>query len=358
MTCSRRNFIPNNGKRGQHEELLFRWNVAVRTATRWIRGEAMASKKYLNKACVYCGHEGISSTADHVIARQFFLPADRDRQPKVPACANCNNLKSQLEHYVLSVLPMGGVQAGAVEALETQLGPRLANNDALRRSLFAGMKIRFLMSSDGVWSEGMSVPFDSAKLNDLSCYIALGLAWHHWQAPLAPSAVARASAFTSQGVRHFEDMWNRIDFGDSISGDLGNGVFRYRGLRSRVNQRATFWQMWFFGGAEFGRYTATRRKREMPVRSDKRRPGMGCKAGDVVVNCIGESGCNPAASHTEKPAGAGGEEIYGYRGYARSCAKTRRELALCCVGVPGGFAHNVQRCHGAKREVASVHRCP
>jgi hypothetical protein len=47
-------------------------------------------------------------------------------------------------------------------------------------------------------------------------------------------------------------MWNRIDFGDSISGDLGNGVFRYRGLRSRVNQRATFWQMWFFGGAEFG----------------------------------------------------------------------------------------------------------
>jgi hypothetical protein len=232
--------------------LLFRWNVAVRTATRWIRGEAMASKKYLNKACVYCGHEGISSTADHVIARQFFLPADRDRQPKVPACANCNNLKSQLEHYVLSVLPMGGVQAGAVEALETQLGPRLANNDALRRSLFAGMKIRFLMSSDGVWSEGMSVPFDSAKLNDLSCYIALGLAWHHWQAPLAPSAVARASAFTSQGVRHFEDMWNRIDFGDSISGDLGNGVFTYRGLRSRVNQRATFWQMWFFGGAEFG----------------------------------------------------------------------------------------------------------
>jgi hypothetical protein len=28
---------------------------------------------------------------------------------------------------------------------------------------------------------------------------------------------------------------------------------------------------------------------------------MGCKAGDIVVNCIGEEGRNLAASHVENP---------------------------------------------------------
>ncbi|QUN41481.1 hypothetical protein KEH56_18815 (plasmid) [Burkholderia cenocepacia] len=67
----------------------------------------MGSKRFRNKTCVYCGLEQGANTADHVIAREFFLLAGRDNLPKVPACQECNTAKSRLEHYVLSVLLMG-----------------------------------------------------------------------------------------------------------------------------------------------------------------------------------------------------------------------------------------------------------
>ena len=45
----------------------------------------MGSKRFRNKTCVYCGLEQGAHTADHVIARQFFLTSGRDNLPMVPA---------------------------------------------------------------------------------------------------------------------------------------------------------------------------------------------------------------------------------------------------------------------------------
>lgn len=108
------------------------------------------------------------------------------------------------------------------------------------------------MSPDGVWRAGMSVPFEAEKLTVLCCYIALGLAWHHWQILIAPSAFANASSFTAEGTRHFVETWDTLDAGGRTSGNLGTGTFEYRGLYSRTNPKVTFWQMSFFGGAELG----------------------------------------------------------------------------------------------------------
>ncbi len=36
------------------------------------------SKKFKNKTCAYCSVPGSSETGDHVIAREFFLPARRE----------------------------------------------------------------------------------------------------------------------------------------------------------------------------------------------------------------------------------------------------------------------------------------
>lgn len=140
----------------------------------------MGSKRFRNKTCVYCGRDGVSDTADHVIAREFFRDHERANLPKVPACAVCNNAKSHLEHYVLSVLPMGGIHPDAVATIADRVGPRLAKNEALRRALFAGQRDRLVLGPDGVWREGMSIPFEGKKLAALAGFIALGLAWHHW----------------------------------------------------------------------------------------------------------------------------------------------------------------------------------
>ncbi|MGK8206753.1 HNH endonuclease [Burkholderia cenocepacia] len=214
----------------------------------------MGSKRFRNKTCVYCGLEQGANTADHVIAREFFLLAGRDNLPKVPACEECNTAKSRLEHYVLSVLLMGSVHGDALEALATQLAPRLAKNDALRRTLFIGQRDRMIRQPDGTWATGMSVPFDGEQLAILCCYIALGLAWHHWHLQIAPHAVASANMFTRPGQATFEDMLVRCEAGGRVEQTIGNGVFEYRGVYLRTNPRITLWQMKFFGGVELGSY--------------------------------------------------------------------------------------------------------
>jgi hypothetical protein len=74
------------------------------------------SKKYKGKLCVYCA-SGIATVADHVIAREFFLPARRANLSKVPACHNCNDVKGRLEHYLTAVLGFGARHADASDNL-------------------------------------------------------------------------------------------------------------------------------------------------------------------------------------------------------------------------------------------------
>src|SRR3546814_13523430 len=63
-------------------------------------------KRFKGKPCAYC--DGTGDTADHVFARNFFPIEDRAHLPQVSACEPCNRDKSQLEHYLLSVLSFGG----------------------------------------------------------------------------------------------------------------------------------------------------------------------------------------------------------------------------------------------------------
>src|ERR1700722_9395653 len=93
------------------------------------------SKKFKKKTCVYCCGKGISTTGDHVFAREFFLKSRRATLPQVPACAPCNKEKSELEHYLTAVLPFGGRHDDASINLETMVPPRLAKNAKLHRGL-------------------------------------------------------------------------------------------------------------------------------------------------------------------------------------------------------------------------------
>lgn len=64
------------------------------------------SKKFIDKKCAYCT-ENLSTTGDHIFAREFFLGNQRANLPKVPSCCECNNEKSELEHYFTSISPFG-----------------------------------------------------------------------------------------------------------------------------------------------------------------------------------------------------------------------------------------------------------
>ncbi|MDR8032103.1 HNH endonuclease [Burkholderia cenocepacia] len=212
----------------------------------------MRNKGFKNKTCVYCGRESVSETADHVIAREFFREHERDNLPKVPACTICNNAKSQLEHYVLSVLPMGGMHPDAAATIVDQVARRIGKNEKLRRSLAVGQRVRLVRGPDGVWREGMSIPFEGEKLAALACYIALGLAWHHWQIQIAPHAVASARIFSATGTQDFERMWATIPAEQRITQVYERDVIAYRGGYIATNKNVTLWQIRFFGGVELG----------------------------------------------------------------------------------------------------------
>ncbi|MCM2542543.1 HNH endonuclease [Burkholderia glumae] len=210
------------------------------------------SKKYLNKTCIYCGVEHSSKTADHVIARLFFHEEDRSNLPKVPACVPCNNSKSQLELYVLSVMPLGGLQPRIGDMLNNLVDRRLQKNDALRATLATGAKPRLFWSIESGWQEGMTMPFDSEKLAELSRLIAHGLAWHHWGLQLAPSADTRANMFSAEGEAHWQQVWGHSGWTQHVSATLGNGEFSYRGVRALNSPLTSLWQMTYFGGAQLG----------------------------------------------------------------------------------------------------------
>ncbi|WP_261509130.1 HNH endonuclease [Burkholderia multivorans] len=210
------------------------------------------SKKYLNKTCAYCGADRSSTTADHVIARLFFHEEDRSNLPKVPACARCNNLKSQLELYVLSVMPLGGLQPKAGDMLRNFVDRRLQKNNALRTTLAVGARHRLFWSIESGWQEGMTMPFDSEKLTELSRLIAQGLAWHHWRLQLAPEADIRANMFSAEGEAHWQKVWKHPSWTEHVCATLGNGEFSYRGVRARDSSMTSLWQMTYFGGAQLG----------------------------------------------------------------------------------------------------------
>lgn len=133
------------------------------------------SKRYKGKACPYCGLDGVSRTADHIFAREFFLPALRDGLPKVPACEACNHAKSELEHYLTTLLPFGGNHPDSHPLLTDRVPDRLAANKRLWRELSDGAG-RLKISENGGVDGRMGLPFEAAKLTDFARMLARGLA--------------------------------------------------------------------------------------------------------------------------------------------------------------------------------------
>ena len=60
--------------------------------------------EYAAQTCIYCNNAQAESS-DHVVGRKFFLVEERrGNLPQVPACKPCNNRKSELEAYLMTVL--------------------------------------------------------------------------------------------------------------------------------------------------------------------------------------------------------------------------------------------------------------
>ena len=203
------------------------------------------SKKFRGKTCVYCGRVDAAYTADHVVCREFFPVQARDNLPKVPACAECNNEKSRLEHYLTTVMPFGGTQSSASTMLTELVPKRLAGNGKLQSALSAGFGYRYISRNGGPWQRQAEVPFDGHQLNRLFALVVRGLAFHHWGLIFDQNHALNASFVSEIARSQFEKLLAMN--ATRVSANLGNGVFVYEGVQANNEPHLTAWRMSLYG---------------------------------------------------------------------------------------------------------------
>jgi hypothetical protein len=198
------------------------------------------SKKYRDKVCVYCAGAP-SVTADHIIARQFFLSNRRSDLPKVPACEACNRQKSELEHYLTAVLPFGGRHPDATVALGTMVPKRLLKNRRLHEKLIVGLRRSTARhpDADSQAQTSLAIPIESVRLRQLFALITKGLVWYHWQTILGPGYSVRAEAISEAWAQRYGQFFG-MKARDHVKANLGEGRFVMKAFRQKSRESSLF----------------------------------------------------------------------------------------------------------------------
>jgi hypothetical protein len=221
----------------------------------------MASKRFIGKQCAYCSRFGISKTADHVFARQFFVEKDRQNLPKVPCCEDCNGSKSALENYALTVLPLGSRHCDAKAYSEANIERRLRRNDAIRSRLSLQHTGLWEQQSNGLLLPIMSVDIDQEKICALFALIVKGLFMFHWGLALNEKWLADVTIIKPEGEKTvFGTLLEKIGPAQEVvQSNLGRGTFAYAGVRSATARWFSLWQFTIFRELQFSNATVPNR---------------------------------------------------------------------------------------------------
>lgn len=205
-----------------------------------------SSKKYKNKICVYC-RDTVSTTADHVFPRELFQKDQRAMLPKVPACKKCNNKKSKIELYLLSVLPFGATHDNAEKALSIDVKKRLDKNKKLHRKISKEYGFTYFLGPSGIFEKRMFVKYDNDKLHEFIKFVGCGLMWFHWGEYLPVDCAIKVFTPSATGLKYLEKIFNlKTEF--MINTQLGDGTIRYKGVKSEKDDYITAWAVQMFGG--------------------------------------------------------------------------------------------------------------
>jgi hypothetical protein len=204
-------------------------------------------KRFRNSGCAYCGAPGF--TADHIFARAFFPVSERADLPQVSACEPCNHIKSELEHYLASVLPFGALHPQAADLFVRETPKRLAKNRKLHVQLASDRQDVVVRRGDAV-RNSLAIPIQAEKLTALYSMIARGLATYCWGV-LIPSGYAVGASFLTPSA---ERMFEKVMLGRrraEVRGNLGDGLFLYQGIQAVDDPSCTLWRFQIYGGITF-----------------------------------------------------------------------------------------------------------
>lgn len=205
-----------------------------------------SSKQHRKKICVYC-RDRESTTADHVFPRAIFQRDQRNDLPKVPSCEECNNEKSRLEHYLLSVLPFGATHPHAHQALSADVPRRLGRNQKLYRELNSGFGYSYIPGESNSLERRLHVKVDADVLHEFIGFVGRGLMWHHWRRYLPQECAFRAFTPSPTGIQFLTDLFN-LNTPHRVQASLGGETVRYKGVMSEADERVSAWAIQLLGG--------------------------------------------------------------------------------------------------------------
>lgn len=205
-----------------------------------------SSKKYKGKLCVYC-RRNRSTTADHVFPREIFQLEQRSMLPKVPSCLKCNNEKSKLEHYLLSVLPFGATHSNAHKALSIDVVRRLSKNRKLHEKIKKESGYCFIPSSNNDLETRLTIRLDFQMLHDFIGFIGRGLMWHHWEKSLPLNYSLKVFTPSPTGMSFLDGLF-QLSTSYRVDVNLGNGTVRYKGVMSETDEGLSVWAIQLLGG--------------------------------------------------------------------------------------------------------------
>ena len=205
------------------------------------------SKQFKGKLCAYCHTRKSIRQGDHIFARKLFLEEDRANLPKVPACDQCNNEKSAIEHYLAIVLPFGGMHDAAQENLSTLVPGRLEKNKKLHRKLQAEMSYVNYTDHEGNESKRMVIPFDGDLYAKLFGYIAKGLSLYYWETYITKNSISFSTSLSEAGIQSFEHFF-ALNTPNRVVNSIANNTFTYKGVQAVDNDQITFWLFRTYNG--------------------------------------------------------------------------------------------------------------
>lgn len=186
-----------------------------------------------------------------MFAREFFLPQHRSDLPKVPACSACNNRKASLEHYALTVLPLGGRHTHAMANAQNMLPKRLERNARLLRHIRSGIRPVIMQRDSGLLVRANVLPIDGDQIEELFSFIGRGLLWHHFGVLLAEDDEAIAKTLTAPNAEYFErELFARAGQ-HLLTCALGEDTVVYEGFQTPDCLQGSAWMIRMYGGLVF-----------------------------------------------------------------------------------------------------------
>ena len=210
----------------------------------------MGSKRFKGKLCAYCCIKE-ALTGDHIFAREFFLKEHRGDLPQAPACEECNNAKSKLEHYLTATLPFAGRHEFSDKNFTEHVPKRLNKNQKLHRHLSQN-KFEATLVDGGNKIKTLGLPLEEGSVESLFEFIVKGLAWYHWKVYLSFDSPVEIIILTRAGQEFFQEHLFSLHAKTRELINLGEGTVIYEGVQGVDCPEITLWRFHMYGGMLLG----------------------------------------------------------------------------------------------------------